>query len=69
MAQLFNAVQRSSAATERCVKHLWKIAQQCPEEAIQALAGCIELVLTAGQVRGAPRTSTRAALNCSGLLS
>ncbi|KAI8474193.1 MAG: hypothetical protein J3K34DRAFT_518335 [Monoraphidium minutum] len=47
--ELFNAVQRSAAASDRCAKHMWRIALQRPEETIQALAGCVELVLTAGQ--------------------
>lgn len=51
VAGLFNAVQRSSAATERCAKHLWRLAAQAPEEVAEALSSCVELVLTAGQVR------------------
>jgi hypothetical protein len=48
VAALFNAVQRSAAATERCAKHLWRLVHQSPEEAALALYGCIELVLAAG---------------------
>lgn len=52
VASLFNEVQRSAAATERCVKHIWRLAQQWPDEATAALARFVELVLAAGQVCG-----------------
>ncbi|GBF88417.1 hypothetical protein Rsub_01129 [Raphidocelis subcapitata] len=47
VGSLFNAVQRSSVATERCVRQFWKLVQQEPEEAARALGSCVELVLAA----------------------
>lgn len=51
VAALFNAVQRSAAATECCAKHLWRLGQEDVDGVAEALAGCVELVLAAGQVR------------------
>jgi hypothetical protein len=51
VGSLFNAVQRSSVATERCARQFWKLVHQQPEEAARALGNCVELVLAAPRVR------------------
>lgn len=53
VAELLNTAQDSLAACERCAGGLWKLMLQDPDSHFVDLTQCVDVLLTASQVRGA----------------